>query len=96
MSNRSLASLSLVALFAASPALAFPQGSSDGTAVVKHIFEQADTDKSGALSAQEYKEAGLHEFGVSFEDSDTNDDGETSLVEYLALYERHHSKKSQI
>ena len=68
----------------------------DGRAVVEHIFEVADTDKSGALSREEYAKAGLERFGVSFEQCDANQDGQTSLTEYLALYERHHPPADQV
>lgn len=83
----------LILTFAPVSALAFPQGKSDPAAVVRHIFEMADADGSGGLSAEEYRAAGLHRYGVPFEDSDTNKDGSTSLAEYLSLYERHHSAK---
>ena len=58
--------------------------------VVEHIFDVADKDGSGTLTRAEYEGARLQDFGVTFEESDTNADGETSLAEYLALYEQHH------
>ena len=58
---------------------------------VQKIFDTADTDGNGALTRAEYAEARLERFGVSFEESDANADGETSLPEYIELYERHHS-----
>ena len=59
--------------------------------IVAHIFEMADLDGSGSLDADEYEEAGLAKYGVSFADCDADEDGETSLREYLDLYRRHHS-----
>ncbi len=58
--------------------------------VVEHIFDVADQDQSGTLSSAEYAEAGLERYGVSFDETDTDGNGETSLEEYLELYERHH------
>jgi EF hand len=58
--------------------------------VVGHLFETADVDRSGTLSPAEYGEAELDAYGVGFEASDRNGDGETTLEEYLDLYERHH------
>ena len=58
--------------------------------IVEHIFDVADEDGSGTLTRAEYEGARLQDFGVTFEESDTNADGETSLAEYLALYEQHH------
>ncbi len=74
-------------LLLATPALA---GEQDPRAVVEHIFEKADSDRSGALTAAEYEAAGLERFGVTFEQCDADADGETSLAEYLAIYDRHH------
>ena len=62
----------------------------DAAAVVQHIFDIADQDEDGSLTQIEYEAAGLQEFGVTFQDSDTNADGKTSFEEYLWLYERHH------
>lgn len=62
----------------------------DATAVVEHIFEMADRDGDGRLSPEEYEKAGLQRFGVSFDESDLDSDGETSLAEYLELYHLHH------
>lgn len=59
--------------------------------IVAHIFEMADLDGSGSLDSNEYEEAGLAKYGVSFADCDADEDGETSLREYLDLYRRHHS-----
>ena len=65
-------------------------GSHDAISIVKHIFEMADKDGSGTLTRAEYREARLQRYGVSFDDCDADADGETSLAEYLELYERHH------
>ncbi len=62
----------------------------DGREVVEHIFEMADADEDGALSATEYEEAELARYGVSFEQTDADGDGSTSFEEYLSLYEAHH------
>lgn len=62
----------------------------EGESVVLRIFEEADEDASGALTAGEYAAAGLERFGVSFEQSDLDGDGVTTLEEYLELYEAHH------
>lgn len=70
-------------------------GGHDPEAVVAHIFDAADTDRSGTLTATEYEDAGLARFGVPFEQSDANRDGETSLEEYLDLYRRHHPPADQ-
>jgi len=65
-------------------------GPENARAVVEHIFAMADQDRSGTLTRSEYAEARLERFGVSFEECDANGDGETSMAEYLAVYERHH------
>ena len=65
-------------------------GGFTATEVVEHIFDVADEDRSGTLSADEYAAAGLERYGVSFGQSDLDGDGQTSLAEYLELYERHH------
>ncbi len=69
---------------------ALPAAGYDPRAVVQHIFDTADTDRSGALTRTEYAEAGLERFGVSFDDCDENGDGETTFLEYLKVYLRHH------
>lgn len=64
--------------------------SSDGAAVVAHIFDAADRDGDGVLSADEYAEAGLTRYGVGFEQCDADDDGRLTQAEYLEVYQRHH------
>jgi len=65
-------------------------------AAVARIFEAADRDRSGTLTPAEYADANLERFGVSFEASDVNSDGETSLAEYLVLYDVHHPSEGGI
>ena len=64
--------------------------SHDANFVVNHIFEAADGNADGALTAEEYAAAGLERYGVSFEQTDADGDGATTLEEYRALYDRHH------
>ncbi len=59
-------------------------------AKVQSIFDRADADSDGLLTKSEYEEAGLQDYGLSFEQSDLDDDGRTSLDEYIELYEAHH------
>jgi hypothetical protein len=61
-----------------------------GFDVVEHIFEMSDADASGALSPEEFAEAGLERYGVPFEDYDADADGQASRDEYHAVYDRHH------
>jgi hypothetical protein len=62
----------------------------DATGVADQIFDASDTDSDGALSPEEYLDAGLERYGVAFEAFDTNEDGETSRAEYLDLFRLHH------
>ena len=66
------------------------EGAKDAVSVVQHIFDQADRDQDGILTQTEYEQAGLQHYGVTFQQSDLDGDGRTSLEEYLALYESHH------
>lgn len=91
---RSLALLVAPALLAATPAAA-GEGCGGDTAAVRQIFDSADTDRSGALSPAEYGNARLESFGVSFDETDANADGETSFREYLDLYLRTHPPADQ-
>ena len=78
------------------PAGALAGGYQDAQSVVEHIFDVADRDESGTLTPEEYAGAGLERYGVSFEDSDANADGEIALSEYLDLYERHHPSDDRV
>ena len=78
-----------IALSTVTP-VAMASGGAGHERVVEHIFRSADLDESGSLDANEYEKAGLSGMGVSFEDCDANDDGATSLEEYLDLYRKHH------
>jgi len=62
----------------------------DPVDVVRHIFNTADQDENGLLTQLEYEDAGLQRYGVTFEQSDLDADGATSMQEYLLLYEFHH------
>jgi hypothetical protein len=64
--------------------------------VVTHIFQTSDTDGSGTLSPEEFEQAGLARYGVSFDAYDTDGDGQTSLDEYHALYDAHHPAESDV
>ena len=72
----------------------------DGTcgaqSVVSHIFEMADEDQDGALTREEYDGAGLPQYGVTFDESDLDSDGRTSMAEYIELYEFHHSGAEKV
>jgi len=80
----------LISIFLFAIAGTAAAGGHEATAVVEHIFEMADQDQDGALTPGEYEEADLSRFGLSFDDSDMNGDGETTLDEYLELYRVHH------
>ena len=82
-------SLLVAATFLVAP-VALAGGAQDAAAVVEHIFEQADRDGDGSLTPAEFEGAGLGNYGVSFDDSDLNGDGEVSMAEYLEIYHRHH------
>jgi hypothetical protein len=62
----------------------------DARSIVTHIFNEADSDGNGTLSPDEYAAAALERYGVRFEDCDRDANGETTLEEYLELYESHH------
>jgi len=61
-----------------------------GHAVVQHVFDMSDQDQDGVLSPEEYENAGLERYGVTFEQADADGDGKTSIDEYFELYEAHH------
>jgi hypothetical protein len=81
--------LTLAALLGAGPAFA-GEGCGSAEARVQRIFDSADADHSRSLDRAEYEGAGLQDFGASFEETDANGDGSTSLEEYLDLYDRTH------
>ncbi len=72
------------------PAAALAGQGYDAREVVVHIFQMADTDETGTLTRTEYEDAKLQDYGVTFEQSDLDSNGETSLDEYLELYDSHH------
>lgn len=88
---RLIVPLALAALATAGPASAGDGCAGSAEAKVQHIFDAADGDGSGGLTRNEYESAGLQDFGVSFEESDSDGNGETTLEEYLDLYHRTHS-----
>lgn len=70
----------------------------DARETVRSLFRSADRDRDGSLSEEEYLDAELDRYGVSFDRSDANGDGGTTLAEYVALFERHHpvGRKSEL
>ena len=91
-----ISALVITSLTLASTAQAGPGCGQDAGAVADHIFDASDTNQDGSLSPDEYADAGLERYGVSFEAFDTNDDGATSREEYLELFDRHHPPKGAI
>ena len=67
------------------------EGGHNAINVVVHIFDTADQDRDGVLTRVEYEDAGLQNYGVTFEQSDLDADGLTSLDEYIELYKFHHT-----
>ena len=65
----------------------------DPVDMVQYVFDEADRDRDGSLDRAEYEAAGLQGFGVTFDESDANSDGVTTMKEYLELYLRHHPAK---
>lgn len=86
---RLLTPIVLATLMAASPAAAGP-GCQDGEKAVHHVFESADENQDGRLTRAEYGDAGLADFGLSFEQTDLDADGATTISEYLEIYRKHH------
>ena len=58
--------------------------------MAQRIFEAADSNADGALTAEEHGNAGLGRFGASFDDFDLDGDSRVTWSEYKALFERHH------
>ena len=67
------------------------EGAKTAMSAVDGIFAAADENRDGALTRAEYDSAELSGFGVTFEQTDLDGDGATSLDEYRTLYEAHHS-----
>jgi len=85
-----LASILAILAICTLPLSVFAQGVMDGEAVVEHIFDVADTNEDGTLSDDEYTDARLSEYGLTFDQCDTNQDGGLAFDEYLDLYNAHH------
>ena len=62
----------------------------DALAIAEHIFAMTDIDKDGSMSLQEYSDAGLDQYGVSFEDFDLDEDEGITLAEYRSLFLKLH------
>ena len=62
----------------------------DASSAAARLFDASDVDADGALSVEEYVDAGLERYGVAFEAFDTDADGKTSREEYLELFRLHH------
>lgn len=86
--------LALLLEVLATPAMA--ESKQSALELVGHIFATADKDGNGALTREEYADAGLERFGVPFDDCDADADGETTLDEYLDLYARHHGDADRV
>lgn len=84
-----LASAGFALVLAPGAALA-GEGCTGDFDVVTHIFETSDADGNGTLSPEEFEQAGLARYGVSFDAYDTDGDGQTSLDEYHEIYDAHH------
>jgi hypothetical protein len=79
--------LSIIAALGAATPLAEHHELQD---VVAHVFESSDMDADGTLTRDEYSAAGLHEFGVTFDECDRDADDRISVQEYRAIYDLHH------
>ena len=85
-----LGSLVLVVLVASATAEAGDGGIADAIRAARHLFDASDADRDGALSPQEYIDAGLARYGLAFEAFDSNRDGKVSREEYLDVFRKHH------
>ena len=63
---------------------------SESMDVVAHVIDMADSDEDGALAPEEYAEAALESYGVTFSECDVNADGFVTEREYRDLYMIHH------
>ena len=64
--------------------------SMDALAIAEHIFTKTDVNNDGSLTLEEYVDAGLDQYGASFEDFDMDDNKTITLAEYRALFLRFH------
>ena len=81
--------LLMIATMLAAPAAVAEHGC-DARAKVQELFDTADENGDGRLTAAEYERAGLERYGLTFEESDLDADGATTWAEYLELFEAHH------
>lgn len=72
------------------PLAASAEDAMEGEAIVEHIFDVADSNADGVIVFDEYEDARLGAYGLTFEQCDTNQDGVLALDEYLDLYTAHH------
>jgi hypothetical protein len=62
----------------------------EAASIAAHIFDMSDADADGHLSLDEFANAGLERYGMSFDDYDANSDGQASVDEYFDLFDAHH------
>lgn len=86
--------LALLALALIAPSPEATAGEICETGSVVHHFLCADQNQDGTLARAEYERASGQNFGVSFETSDANADGEISMTEYIELYDRHYGRST--
>jgi len=87
--STTIVALSLAMIASPIPALASGCGE-DAGGIAAHIFDMSDSDADGFLSPDEFANAGLERYGMSFEDYDVNGDGAASVDEYFDLFDAHH------
>ena len=85
----------LLGLAAASGAHAGSGKGMNVTAVAEHIFTQADADRDGAMTREEYAQGGLGKYGATFADFDLDEDGRVTRAEYHEVFARFHSGTRQ-
>lgn len=59
-------------------------------AIAEHIFAKTDVDNDGSVTLDEYTDAGLDQYGASFEDFDLDNNKSITLAEYRSLFIRFH------